>query len=394
MEKRFVTIHDVAADAKVSTATVSRVLNEPRRVSQAARQRVGESIAKLGYTPNLRARLLARGDSGTICFLLSNRPFLHSVHTQMLQGAADMANGLGVQIVYATCAYSPDTPPSGIEMPRILAARGLIDGVIVAGTNYPNMLRAIDELGLPCVVFGTNLIAPESDAIADPSRDPHDPSKYPCDPSRYPYLEGINRDAVPGSVYVDDRSGGYQATAHLISLGHRHIRFIGDVSLPWYRRRYEGYVHAMTEAGFEPSPPVGTRDAAEKSVTEFAMGVNAANDLAERGERFTALFAGGDMAAIGAMRALAGRGIRVPDDVSVVGFNDEEAAEIAEPPLTTIHVPKEEIGASCVQMLRATLETGERPEAVTLPVQLIERESCHVTDIVQIEGNSKSASPE
>jgi LacI family transcriptional regulator len=363
LEKRFVTIHDVAADAKVSTATVSRVLNEPWRVSQTARERVGESIARLGYTPNLRARLLARGDSGTICFLLSNRPFLHSVHTQMLQGAADMANGLGVQIVYATCAYSPDAAPSEIEMPHILAARGLIDGVIVAGTNYPNMLRALDELDLPRVLFGTNFIGPDAKYPPYPSH-----LSYPSHPS-YSFLP------APGAVYVDDESGGYQATAHLISLGHQSIRFIGDVSLPWYRRRYEGYVSAMSEAGIEPSPPVGTRDAAEKSVTEFAMGVNAANDLAERGDRFTALFAGGDMAAIGAMRALAGRGIRVPDDVSVVGFNDEEAAEIAEPPLTTIHVLREEIGARCVEMLRAMLETGERPEATTLPVRLIVRES-------------------
>ena len=327
----------------MSTATVSRTLNEPWRVSPEARDRVNASIAKLGYTPNPRARLLARGDSGTICFLLANRPFLHSVHTQMLQGAADRANGLGVQIVYGTCSYSPDTAPSEIEMPRILAARGLIDGVIVAGTNYPNMLRAIDELELPRVVFGTNLIT--------------------------------NDECSPGAVYVDDEMGGRLATERLIELGHRKIRFIGDVSLPWYRRRYDGYARAMREAGLDPSEPTGSRDVMEKSVTEFNMGVNAANDLCRRGDEFTALFAAGDMAAIGAMRSLAARGIRVPADVSVVGFNDEESAEIAEPPLTTIHVPKEEIGAHCVEMLRRSLETGEIQPAETVPVRLVERES-------------------
>ncbi len=236
---RFVTIHDVAADAQVSTATVSRVLNEPWRVSPDARERVTASIAKLGYTPNLRARLLARGDSGTICFLLSNRPFLHSIHTQMLQGAADRANALGVQIVYAACSYLPDTPPSEIEMPRILAARGLIDGVIVAGTNYPNMLQAIDELALPRVLFGTNLIAP-----------------------------GLDR--VPAAIYVDDESGGYLAAKHLISLGHKAIRFIGDVTLPWYRRRYEGCARAMREAGLEVHPAIGKRDATDAEIIEAA----------------------------------------------------------------------------------------------------------------------------
>lgn len=346
---RFVTIHDVAADARVSTATVSRALNEPWRVSTDARERVTASIAKLGYTPNLRARLLARGDSGTICFLLSNRPFLHSVHTQMLQGAADRANALDVQIVYAACSYSPETAPSEIEMPRILAARGLIDGVIVAGTNYPNMLQAIDELGLPHVLFGTNLISPDCES-------------------------------APGAIYVDDESGGYLAARHLISLGHKSIRFVGDVSLPWYRRRYMGCARAMREAGLEATPPVGKRDATEQIATEFAMGASAVNDLCERGEHFTALFAGGDMAAIGAMRALAGRGLKVPDDISVVGFNDEELAQIAEPPLTTIRVPTEQIGARCVDMLRAMLDDDKTLDPVTLPVELIVRESsgtCH-----------------
>lgn len=344
MEKRFVTIHDVAADARVSTATVSRALNEPWRVSPNARERVNNSIAKLGYTPNPRARLLARGDSGTMCFLLSNRPFLHSVHTQMLQGAADEANELGIQIVYATCSYSPETAPSDIEMPRILAARGLIDGVIVAGTNYPNMLQALDELDLPHVVFGTNLISDDETQ-------------------------------VPNAVYVDDESGGYQAAVHLLSLGHRKIRFVGDQSFPWYRRRYRGYARAMTEAGIEPYPAMGYREPSEQTITELSMGFDAINDLCDHGEEFTAIFAGGDMAALGAMRALANRGIGVPEQVSVVGFNDEELAQIAEPPLTTIRVPKEEIGACCVETLRKILSGGFPNEPEVVPVQLVLRES-------------------
>lgn len=344
MEKRFVTIHDVAADARVSTATVSRALNEPWRVSPDARERIATSIAKLGYTPNLRARLLARGDSGTICFLLSNRPFLHSIHTQMLQGAADRANALGVQIVYAACSYSPNAAPSEIEMPRILAARGLIDGVIVAGTNYPSMLQAIDELTLPHVLFGTNLIAD-------------------------------NCESAPGAIYADDESGGYIATQHLISLGHRSIRFIGDVSLPWYRRRYDGHSRAIREAGLEVHPPIGKRDATEQITTEFAMGTGAANQLCDSGEPFTAIFAAGDMAAYGTMRALSSRGLHVPDDVSVVGFNDEELTQIMEPPLTTVRLPVAEIGARCVDMLRTMLEDDGVLEPVTLPVELIVRES-------------------
>ncbi len=340
MERRFVTIHDVAADAHVSTATVSRALNEPWRVSAATRERVMASVDKLGYKPNLRARLLARGGSGTICFLLSNRPFIHSVHAQILQGAAKQSDEMGVQIVYATCHYEPDTPPSEIEMPRILAARGLIDGVIVAGTNYPNMLQALDELGLAHVVFGTNLVTPEDARVSN-------------------------------AVYVDDEDGGYQATEHLLALGHRQIAFIGDDQFPWYRRRYAGYRKAMTEAGLAPSLAVGS--AAE---SELAMGYNAINDLYDRNQQFTAVVVGGDMGALGALRALRNRGVNVPNEVSVVGFNDEELVQIAEPPLTTVRVPKEDIGARCVVMLDAIIEgAGEVVEPEIVGVQLVLRQS-------------------
>ena len=340
MENRFVTIHDVAADAKVSTATVSRALNEPWRVNSATREKVNASIAKLGYKPNLRARLLARGDSGTICFLLANRPFIHSVHAQILQGASREADILGVQMVYATCAYSPSITPSEIKMPRILVARGLVDGVILAGTNYPNMVQALDELELPFALFGTNFVA--------------------------------NGDSdIGNAVYVDDLAGGYQATAHLLSLGHVKIRFIGDISLPWYHRRYLGYCKAMTEAGLQCFEAVGSA-----LVGELEMGYGAINDLYDNKQEFTAAFVGGDMGALGAMRALRNRGIDVPGEVSIVGFNDEELAQIAEPPLTTVRVPKEEIGARCVQKLNKKIRDAKSlDQPSVLPVQLVLRES-------------------
>lgn len=340
MENRFITIHDVAADARVSTATVSRALNDPWRVSPATREIVSASIAKLGYKPNLRARLLARGDSGTICFLLCNRPFIHSVHAQILQGAAREADVLGVQMVYASCAYLPSIAPSEIQMPHILAARGLIDGVILAGTNYPNMIRALEELELPFAVFGTNLVS-DTDA------------------------------AAANGVYVDDESGGYQATVHLLSLGHVGIRFIGDVTMPWYRRRYLGYAKAMNEAGLRPSIAVGSALGGE-----LEMGYDAINDLYDRKQEFTAVIVGGDVGALGAIKALRNRGISIPGEVSIVGFNDEELAQIAEPPLTTVRVPKEEVGAQCVRMLRErirTAATSGQPDI--LPVKLVLRES-------------------
>lgn len=340
MDKRFITIREVAADAGVGTATVSRVLNEPWRVSPGTRDRVNESISRLGYKPNFRARLLARGNSGTICFLLSNRPFIQPVHAQILQGAARQADAAGVQIVYATCTYSPSAAPSEIRMPGILAARGLIDGVIVAGTNYPNMLRALDELDLPYVVFGNNIV-------------------------------GEQGGGVPNAVCFDDESGGRQATRHLLALGHTRIRYIGDMALPWYARRYAGYAMAMAESGLPHDPP-----GCSSVEGDLQMGFDAVNEMCDRGEHFTAVFIGGDLAALGAIRALRNRGMTVPRDVSVVGFDDQELAQVTDPPLTTVRVPTEEVGAQCVLILNEMTRNGAAADRSTmLPVQLVLRES-------------------
>ena len=340
MQERPVTIREVAADADVGTATVSRALNEPWRVSPDTIDRVKASIEKLGYKPNFRARLLARGNSGTVCFLLSNRPFIHSVHGQILQAAAREADLLGIQIVYASCNYEASARSAEIELPQILAARGLIDGVIVAGANYPNLVRAIDELHLPYVVFGTNLVTGNGEKLAN-------------------------------GVYVDEEEGGRKAASHLISLGHTKIRFIGDTSLPWYRHRYVGFCKAMSEAGLKCPKAVGSA-----GHDPLAMGEAAARELLDGGDQFTAIFAANDRAAHGAMKAFRSRGLRIPEDVSIVGFDDDEIASLAEPPLTTVRMPTEEIGARCLLLLNDMIRAGREPdEPVTLPAELVIRES-------------------
>lgn len=340
MNDRPATIRDVAAAAGVGTATVSRVLNEPWKVRPETAERVKASIEKLGYKPNFRARLLARGNCGTVCFLMSNRPFVHSVHGSILNAAAHEADILEVQVVYASCNYNPDTPPSAIQLPQLLTTRGLIDGVIAAGTNYPNLLEAISALDLPCVVFGTNLITDS--------------------PGR-----------IPNAVYVDDEQGGQLAARHLIELGHRKIRFIGDVTLPWFRNRYAGFRKAIEEASLECLPPVGKM--LEGSIE---LGAAAVAELLEGGTDFTGLFVGSDRVAFGAVQALRRRGVRVPEDVSVVGFDDDDIAPLAEPPLTTVRMPRDEIGAQCMLRLNDMVRgTNEPLEPVVVPLELIVRES-------------------
>lgn len=328
-------------DTGLSTATISRALNEPQLVKESTRALVHKSVAKLGYKPHIGARLLAKPNSGrTICFLLSNRPFVHSVHARILQGSANEAEEEQTSVLFATCKYSPADSPDDIALPCILATNGLIDGIIAAGTNYANILPALDNLGLPYVLFGTNFIANDETV-------------------------------VPASIYTDDEQGGYQATRHLIDLGHLRIRFIGDVSLPWYRRRYLGYVKAMTERNLPCDPPAGSM-----SDGELEMGFNAVNDLCKNKAKFSALFVAGDEGAVGAIRALRLNGMRVPDDVSVVGFNDEESVRLSEPQLTTVRVPKDEAGAECVRMLQKLIVNGiNNVKPVIMPTRLVVRES-------------------
>lgn len=340
MRKRAITIREVANDAEVSIATVSRVLNEPSRVQSETRDSVNASIAKLGYVPNIRARLLARGNSGTICFLLSNQPFAHSIHGQVLQGAAKKADALGIQVVFTSCYYDADTPSEEIKLPNLLTSSGFLDGVVMAGTNYPNIIEALGSLELPFIIHGTNM---------------------------------AYDDVVPhqNTVYIDSAYGGYLAARHLISHGHTAIRFIGDVSLPWYLRRYNGFKRAMDEAGLPCPPAIGSAFNGE-----LAMGYDATIELIDAWEKFTGLFVGGDIGAIGAMRALKKRGLSVPKDVSVVGFNDDESATIVDPQLTTIRGLNEEAGMKCVELLNSLIRDGNEPkEPAILQVTLVDRDS-------------------
>lgn len=339
--KKKATIQDVARDTGLSTATVSRTLNEPWLVRESTLKIINESIARLGYRPNVGAQLLASGKSNrTICFLLSNRPFAHTIHAQVLQGAANQAEADKAWVLYCTCKYSPNDSPKSIDFPHILATSGLIDGIVVAGTNYMNIVPALEKIGMPYAIFGTNLIADEDKAVMN-------------------------------SVYTDDEGGGYIATRHLIDLGHKKICFIGDISFPWYRRRYIGYKKAAEEAGIEVRQAFG-----RSSGIEMEMGYTAVNEIFGNGIDFTALFVGGDEGAIGAIRALRQSGKSVPRDVSVVGFNDEQLAKISDPQLTTIRAPKEEAGSECVKMLQKIIKKpDEKIKPVVLLTELVVRES-------------------
>jgi len=154
---RKTTIRDVAQAAGVGVGTISRVLNSSSQVSRETRARVLKAIRRLGFRPNAQARRILRRRSETVCFLLSNRDFLHPFHARILQGVESYASGMKQHVLFAALHYSPRIAPEKIDLPHVLQEHGLIDGVIMAGTIYPNVLRRIESIHVPLVALSNNV---------------------------------------------------------------------------------------------------------------------------------------------------------------------------------------------------------------------------------------------
>jgi LacI family transcriptional regulator len=309
------TIREVARAAGVGIGTISRVLNSSSQVSRKTRARVLDAIRRLGFRPNAQARRILKQRSEMVCFLLSNRDFLHPFHARILQGVESYASGLKQHVLFAALHYSARTPPNKIDLPPVLQEHGLIDGVILAGTVYPNLLRRIESMHMPLVAFSNNVVGMDDDQQFD-------------------------------QVGFDDFSGMLHATRYLIGKGHRQIVFAGDVSYPWLYRRFEGYRQAMREKKLKP---ILIKGRSHLSFGDF--GQESVGRILSGRPRATAVVAGNDEIAYGLWRSLCRQGVKVPDEISLVGFDDREEAVLMDPPLSTVRVHKEEIGETCMKML-------------------------------------------
>jgi DNA-binding LacI/PurR family transcriptional regulator len=335
---RRTTIRDVAHAAGVGIGTISRVLNSSSKVSRETRARVLEAIRRLEFRPNAQARRILKRRSEMVCFLLSNRDFLHPFHARILQGVESYASSLRNHVLFAVLHYSARTPPERIDLPHVLQEHGLIDGVILAGTIYQNLLRRIESIRMPFVAFSNNVV-------------------------------GVDGEHLYDQVGFDDFSGTLRATRYLIEQGHRLIDFAGDTSYPWIQRRFDGYRQAMRESKLKPNSIValncdGFVDFGQKSVGR----------ILSRSSRPTAVVAGNDETAYGLWLSLRRQGVKVPDEISLVGFDDREEAVLMDPPLSTVRVHKEEIGETCMKML---LERLHHPQMAfshrMLPTELVVR---------------------
>ncbi len=342
-----VTIRDVARRAGVAVGTVSRVMNNQPDVNPDLRERVQKALKDLNYRPNARAQSFARNSSPVVSFILSNRDFLHPFHSRVLQGVEEYCEESGFFVIYTRFRYSPTIAPAELQLPSVLQSHGIADCVILAGSNYDNLTKILDKRGLQYVLMSNNFVGKEN-------REPFD------------------------QVRFDDFSGAVEATRYLISLGHRHIWFIGDTSLPWYRNRHEGYLKAMKDAGLEPlSQTLGLHD------DRFLNGLNSVQMILEQKRPMSAILAGNDEVAHGAWESLQKAHLKVPHDISLVGFDDQHGMARLQS-LTSVRVEAIEIGRQLAKMAIAKIKSkGRRLPEVLLSTSLVKRETCR--PLLQVE---------
>ena len=332
-----VTIQEVARRAGVSTATVSRAIALPDRVTDATREAVFAAIRETGYTPNAAARNLRAKTTKMVLVLLPG--IGNSFFTPILNALEEVfsAAGYGVLIGYTRQDKSRET-----HYARVIRA-GQVDGVLLVTGHLPR-----DE-----------------------------------EFTHFPYTVPVSLilSEIPGhngfSVFdVENRKAGRTMTEYLISLGHRRIAHIAGPSLnPEANERAAGYREALEAAGI---PFDGSLLWTGAGNFDFAAGEAAARRYLDMNDRPTAVFAAADETAFGFMRALKTEGVSIPRDVSVVGFDDTEFAYHYDPALTTMRQPRTETGRLAAQdLLRRMQANGEGSETVRvrLPCELVIRES-------------------
>lgn len=331
------TLKEIAKLAGVSPSTVSRVLNEPdsRAAGPETRDRIWEIVRRTGYTPNQNARLLRMGaegsrDSKALCCIFTrsdemmNDPFFSRIARSLEQEAFQR----GYTVRYSLSAKRLDT--------AALDTVGAypVDGAVVLGRLDRRLLRFLKSHYKQVVSTGLNPVDADYDQII-------------C--------------------------SGYQAAkaamAHLFSLGHREIAYLGEVD---NEARWQGYWDALAERRI----PLNRENILETPLSAaggYAGGLRLCGLLG----RVTAVFCANDQTAIGAVKALRERGVRVPEALSVIGIDDIEMSRYITPMLTTVHIPAEEMGRQAARTLIERIEGGRRlPVRIEVPFRLVRRESC------------------
>lgn len=327
------TIREVARLAGVAPITVSRVINHSGYISDQTRQKVEAAVSQLGYVPNTLSQSLRWKQTGMLALLLTDvtNPFW----TTVARGVEDAASEAGYHVILCNTDESPEKQASYLS--ALLQKR--VDGILLvpARDDLEDIQQAL-KLHVPLVVLDRRL-----------------------------------KQQLVDSVRCDSEQGAYQLTRLLLERGHRQITLLtGPEEVATAADRFQGYRRALREAGLgETAETVFHGTFTVESGQEMAYRALAANP------RPTAIVAGNNFIAIGMMQALRQAGIRMPEDISVVGFDDLPVSLLIDPFLTVAAQPAYEMGQEALKMLiqRLAGNQGESPREVVLPIEVIERKS-------------------
>ncbi len=331
---RAVRIQDVARLAEVSTATVSRALATPERVSVEARARVLEAIARTGYVPNPAARSLRSQKTYMVLVVLPD--LSNTFFSKILRGIEETLFEAGYGMIISDLDGSPEKEAHFAAF----TAAGRVDGAILLNGHLFGQSRdgkgSAAKLNIPLVAL--------CEAIPD---------------ADIPQIE------------IDNRAAARRMTQHLAQLGHRSIAYVsGPAQNVLERERFRGYRDGLRASALPFDP-----DLVVSGDYTLESGVRAGEDLLARAKRPTAVFCTSDEMAIGLVRTLSSAGVRVPEDISVAGFDDIEFAAVAQPALTTIHQPRRELGQTAATVLIDLLQGRTTPKRIRLKTDLITRNS-------------------
>lgn len=338
--RRGVGITEVARRAGVSPGTVSNVLNRPERVAEATRLRVEAAITELDYVRNSSGSSLRSGRSESVGLLVLDvtNPFF----TEVARGVEDEAAGSGLAVVLLNSAEKRERQQRNV---RLLAEQRAAGAVVMPVDDDLSDLLWLSRQGTFWVALDRGDVAED----------------------------------VGCSVSVDNHAGGMAAGRHLIGLGHETVTFLtGPFAIEQVRRRHEGLRDAFTEAGLDPDARVRV---VEQPLLNPEQGERAVDAILSGGprQRPQAVFCANDQLALGVMKGLGQRGLRVPEDMSVVGYDNVDFADLVHPGLTTVAQPKYELGRAAMRLLESELNHGEHVhERVLFTPELVVRGSTAV----------------
>ncbi len=335
-----ITIKDIAEIAGVSTSTVSLVISGKGYVSEKTKEKINSVISDYNYRPLRSARQLATGRTGSIGFIISDVHLTRSeaFYTRVLLGAELEARNYNSHLILSS--VRTDLKDSK-DMPRFLHGRD-VDGVIIAGSVPDDLVRHIIKENIPLVLID-----------------------YLC------------QDQDIDTVIMDNRSGAKKSVKHLVEQDYKHIGYItGSYYHPSIKERFEGYQIEMERHGLGRIGRDEKYHVLIDPESTIGNGREALKKLLKTAPNLEAVVCGNDTAAMGCIQELKAQNMRIPEDVAVIGFDNNSYAPTTNPPLSSVHVPKIELGVEAVKLLMDRIENPTKIfQTILIPVNLIVRHS-------------------